>query len=64
MPINFHQRIKVLPGLNLNLSKSGITPSIKVGPVTINPVRGTTTINPVKGVTIRVPKKVTRKKKK
>ena len=64
MAVNFNQRIKVSPNLSLNLSKSGITPSIKIGPVTINPVRGTTTITPVKGVTIRVPKQKKAKKTK
>lgn len=59
--INFHKRVKIFPGVHLNIAKSGISASMKLGPVTINPVKGTTTITPIKGMTIRVPKK---KKKK
>lgn len=60
MGISYRKRIKIGDGTFLNVSKSGISVSKKVGKTTINS-RGTTTINLGNGVTYRTSNK---KKKK
>lgn len=40
----FQKRIKINDLLTLNVSKKGVSPSIKLGPITINPKRKTTTV--------------------
>ena len=60
MGISYRKRIKIGDGTFLNVSKSGISVSQKVGKITINS-RGTTTINLGNGVTYRTSNK---KKKK
>lgn len=60
MGISYRKRIKIGDGTFLNVSKSGISVSRKVGKTTINS-RGTTTINLGNGVTYRTSNK---KKKK
>ena len=62
MGISFHKRIKIGNGTFLNLSKSGISVSQKVGNITVNS-RGTTTINLGNGVTYRATSKTNKKKK-
>lgn len=42
MGFRFKKRVKLGKGLHLNFSKSGVSPSVKVGNVTYNPKRGTT----------------------
>lgn len=56
MGISYRKRIKLGDGTFLNLSKSGISVSKKVGKTTINS-RGTTTINLGNGVTYRTSNK-------
>ena len=58
--ISYRKRIKIGDGTFLNVSKSGISVSQKIGKTTINS-RGTTTINLGNGVTYRTSNK---KKKK
>jgi hypothetical protein len=36
MGLRFRKKINLLPGLSLNLSKSGISTSVKVGPISWN----------------------------
>lgn len=60
MGISYRKRIKIGDGTYLNVSKSGISVSQKVGKTTVNS-RGTTTINLGNGVTYRTSNK---KKKK
>lgn len=52
MGISYRKRIKIGDGTYLNISKSGISVSQKVGRATINS-RGTATINLGNGVTYR-----------
>ena len=52
MGISYRKRIKIGNSTFLNVSKSGISISQKVGRITVNS-RGTTTINLGKGVTYR-----------
>ena len=50
MGISYRKRIKIGNGTFLNISKSGVSVSQKVGHTTINS-RGTTTINLGNGIT-------------
>ena len=52
MAISYRKRIKIGDGTFLNVSKSGISVSKKLGRVTINS-RGTTSINLGNGLTYR-----------
>jgi len=54
MGFRVNRRIKIAKGLSLNVSKSGISASAKVGRVTVNSRRGAT-VNIAKGVSYRVP---------
>ena len=54
MGIRVNRRIKIAKGLSLNVSKSGISASAKVGRVTVNSRRGTT-VNVANGVSVNVP---------
>jgi hypothetical protein len=54
MRIRVNRRIKIAKGLSLNVSKSGISTSAKVGRVTVNSRRGVTA-NVAKGVSVNVP---------
>ncbi|MGB7247922.1 MAG: DUF4236 domain-containing protein [Phormidesmis sp.] len=45
MGLRIKKKIKLLPGLSLNLSKSGISVSAKAGPVSWNSRRRKTSIN-------------------
>ena len=45
MGLRFRKKIKILPGLSLNLSKSGISTSIKAGAVSWNSRTGKTSVN-------------------
>lgn len=56
MGISYRKRIKVGDGTFLNISKSGVSISQKVGKTTINS-RGTITINLGNGITYRTSKK-------
>lgn len=53
MGLSFKKRIKIGNGLYLNVSKSGVSISKKIGNTTINS-RGTTTINLGNGLTYKV----------
>lgn len=44
MGLKFHKRIKIAPGINLNISKKGISTSVKIGKTTLNS-RGKITTN-------------------
>lgn len=61
MGINYYKRIKIGDGTFLNISKSGISVSQKIGRITINS-RGTTTVNLENGITYRTSKKKSKKK--
>lgn len=52
MGMSFRKRIKIGDGTFLNISKSGISISQKVGKITINS-KGTTTVNLGNGITYR-----------
>ncbi len=54
MGIRVNRRIKIAKGLSLNVSKSGVSASAKVGKVTVNSRRGVTA-NVAKGVSVNVP---------
>lgn len=56
MGFSYRKRIKLGNGTYLNLSKSGISISQKVGPVTINS-KGAATVNLGNGITYRTTKK-------
>ena len=56
MGISYRKRIKIGDGTFLNISKSGVSVSQKVGKTTINS-RGTATVNLGNGITYRTPKK-------
>ena len=56
MGISYRKRIKIGDGTFLNISKSGVSVSQKVGKTTINS-RGTTTVNLGNGITYRTSKK-------
>ena len=56
MGISYRKRIKMGDGTFLNISKSGISVSKKVGKTTINS-RGTTTINLGNGITYKTSNK-------
>lgn len=45
MGFRLRKKIKILPGLSLNLSKSGISTSVKAGPVSWNSRTGKTSVN-------------------
>lgn len=45
MGLRIRKKIKLFPGLSLNLSKSGISASVKAGPVSWNSRRQKTSIN-------------------
>lgn len=48
------RRIKIAKGVSLNVSRSGVSTSAKVGKVTVNSRRGAT-VNVAKGVSYNVP---------
>ena len=53
MGVRFHRKIKLGKGMNLNISKSGISTSTKIGKTTFNS-RGKITYNtPVKGLSLQ-----------
>ena len=54
MGIRVNRRIKIAKGLSLNISKSGISTSAKVGRVTVNSRRGAT-VRVAKGVSVNIP---------
>lgn len=56
MGINYRKRMKIGDGTFLNISKSGVSVSQKIGKITINS-RGTTTVNLGNGITYRTSKK-------
>jgi hypothetical protein len=45
MGLRFRKKINLLPGLSLNLSKSGISVSVKAGPISWNSRTQKTSIN-------------------
>lgn len=45
MGLRIRKKIKLLPGVSLNLSKSGISASVKVGPVSWNSRHQKTSVN-------------------
>ena len=63
MGISYRKRIKIGDDTYLNISKSGISVSKKVGKATINS-KGMTTINLGNGITYRTSTKTNKKKKK
>ena len=62
MGISYRKRIKVGDGTFLNISKSGVSVSQKVGKTTINS-RGTRTVNLGNGITYRASTSKSKKKK-
>lgn len=56
MGLNFRKRIKITDNLYLNLSKKGVSASLKFGNITINS-NGNKTIRLAKGISYRIPKK-------
>ena len=56
MGLSFRKRIKITDNLYLNLSKNGISASLKLGNITMNS-KGNTSIRLAKGVSYRIPKK-------
>lgn len=52
MGISYRKRIKIGNHIFLNISKSGVSISLKIGKATIN-TRGTTTFNFGNGITYR-----------
>lgn len=62
MGISYRKRIKIGDDTYLNISKSGISVSKKVGKTTINS-KGTTTISLGNGMTYRTSTKTNKKKK-
>ena len=44
MGLRFRKSIKVLPGVRVNLSKSGVSATVKAGPVSVN-TRGRVSVN-------------------
>jgi hypothetical protein len=53
MKIRYRRRISLGKHIKLNISKSGISTSIKIGRTTINPQRNKITYNtPIKGLSI------------
>lgn len=56
MGISYRKRVKIGDGTFLNISKSGVSVSKKVGKVTVNS-KGTTTVNLGNGITYRTSKK-------
>ena len=56
MGISYRKRIKIGDGTFLNISKSGVSVSQKVGKTTINS-KGTTTVSLGNGITYRTSKK-------
>jgi len=53
MAFKMNRRVRIAKGVSLNLSKSGVSLSSKVGPVTVNSRRGAT-VRVAKGVSYRV----------
>lgn len=45
MGFRIRKKIKLLPGVSLNLSKSGVSTSVKVGPVSWNSRQKRTSVN-------------------
>lgn len=45
MGLRFRKKIKLLPGISLNLSKSGVSASVKAGPVSWNSRTQKTSVN-------------------
>ena len=45
MGLRFRKKIKLLPGVSLNLSKSGVSASVKAGPVSWNSRTRKTSVN-------------------
>ena len=62
MGISYRKRIKIGDGTFLNISKSGVSVSQKVGKITINS-RGTRTVNLGNGITYRTSRSKSKKKK-
>ncbi len=56
MGLSLRKRIKLTDNLYLNLSKKGVSTSLKIGNITINS-NGNKTIKLAKGVSYRIPKK-------
>ena len=54
MGFRVNRRVKIAKGLSINVSKSGVSASAKVGRVTVNSRRGVTA-NVAKGVSVNVP---------
>ena len=50
--MRYQRRISVNDNIKINVSKSGITPSVKVGDITVNPKRGITYNTPIKGLSL------------
>ena len=62
MGISYRKRIKIGDGTFLNISKSGVSVSQKVGKTTINS-RGTTTVNLGNGIVYRTSNKKNKSKR-
>lgn len=56
MEISYHKRVKIGKGTFLNISKSGVSVSKKLGKVTVNS-KGNVTVNLGNGLTYRINKK-------
>ncbi len=56
MGISYHKRVKIDKGTFLNISKSGVSVSKKLGKVTVNS-KGNVTVNLGNGLTYRINKK-------
>ena len=50
--MRYQRRISVNDNIKINVSKSGISPSVKVGNITVNPKRGITYNTPIKGLSL------------
>ena len=56
--LNYRKRISLGKHVKANISKSGISLSTKVGPISLNSKKGITSIKtPIKGLTYRPSKK-------
>jgi len=65
MPFRFHKSIKILPGIRVNLSQSGVGFSEGIGPVHISEgPRGTRETASIPGTGLSFYEQQTRKKKK
>ena len=45
MGLRYRKRVSIAPGVKLNISRSGVSTSLKVGNVTVNPHRQTAWVN-------------------